>query len=49
MTKNPFRETIPMYAKGGQQPIRIRAIQITLRIWDSRTKQSRQVSLVQDL
>ncbi len=48
-TGNP--QTIPMYTKNGSQfaPIRVRAIQITLRIWDSKTKQSRQVSLVQDL
>jgi type II secretory pathway pseudopilin PulG len=42
-------ETIPIYALGGQQPIRIRAIQITLRIWDGKSKQSRQVSIVQDM
>jgi type II secretory pathway pseudopilin PulG len=43
--------TIPMFTRDGSKwaPIRIRAIQITLRIWDSKTKQSRQVSLVQDL
>jgi hypothetical protein len=43
--------TIPMYttAPATIRPIRIRAIQITLRIWDSKTKQSRQVSIVQDL
>ncbi len=45
-------QTIPMYhndASVDPNPIRIRAIQITLRIWDSRTKQSRQVSVIQDM
>jgi type II secretory pathway pseudopilin PulG len=44
-------QTIPMYQNDNSvtKPIRIRAIQITIRIWDHRTKQSRQVSIVQDM
>jgi hypothetical protein len=48
-TRNTAK-TIPLY----QDPntgakIRIRAIQISIRIWDSRTEQTRQVSVVQEL
>ena len=43
--------TIPIYKRTdfNGAPIRIKAIQITLRIWDSKTKQSRQVSMVVDM
>jgi len=30
-------------------PLNIRAVQITLRIWDNRTSQSRQITIIQDL
>jgi hypothetical protein len=30
-------------------PIRIHAIQITIRVWDQKTEQSRQVSIIQDM
>jgi hypothetical protein len=30
-------------------PIRILALQITLRIWDDRTQQTRQMTIVQDM
>lgn len=44
-------QTIPMYQNDNSvtKPIRIRAIQVTIRIWDHRTKQSRQVSMIQDM
>jgi len=41
--------TIPMFVNPSNQKIRILAIQITLRIWDSRTQQTRQTSIVADL
>jgi hypothetical protein len=41
--------TIPMFVNSSNQKIRILAIQITLRIWDSRTQQTRQTSIVADL
>jgi hypothetical protein len=31
------------------QPIRVLAVQVTIRIWDSRTEQTRQVTIIQDL
>jgi hypothetical protein len=40
---------IPIYDDANGNRIRIRAIQITIRIWDSRTLQARQTSIVQDL
>ncbi len=46
---------IPMYQNQDPtspnfgQKISIRAIQVTLRIWDSKTRQTRQVTIVQDL
>ncbi|MFO0878761.1 MAG: prepilin-type N-terminal cleavage/methylation domain-containing protein [Gemmataceae bacterium] len=43
-------QAIPMFSNVvGTKPIRIRAIQIALRIWDNKTKQTRQVSLIQDM
>lgn len=39
-------QVIPLYRTSSGQTIRIRAIQVTIRIWDSKTKQSRQTSVV---
>lgn len=46
--KTPTDVTIPMYQSNlpSGDLIRIRAIQVTIRIWDSKTKQSRQTSVV---
>jgi prepilin-type N-terminal cleavage/methylation domain-containing protein len=43
--------SIPRYANitAGQPPIRIRGIQLQLRIWDVKTEQTRQVTLIVDL
>ncbi len=41
--------TIPIYQNASGQQISVKAIQITLRIWDSKTEQSRQVTIVQEL
>src|SRR5262249_25644370 len=30
-------------------PIRILAVKITIRVWDARTKQTQQISIIQDL
>jgi prepilin-type N-terminal cleavage/methylation domain-containing protein len=43
-TSIPLLRTAP-----GQQPIRIRAIQITIRVWDSKTQITRQSSMTQEL
>ncbi len=40
--------SIPLF-KNGAQLIQVRAIQITLRVWDSKTQLVRQSSMVQDL
>ena len=40
---------IPLYQNAQGQKIQILAIQITIRIWDSNTRQSRQTSIVVDL
>lgn len=42
-------ETIPLWISRTGDLIRIQAIQITLRIWDTNTKQTRQTSIVVDL
>lgn len=48
--KTPGSEaTIPLFANSGALPLRIRAVQITIRIWDSKTRQARQTSVVVDL
>lgn len=41
--------TIPIYQNASGQLIGIRAVQVTLRIWDFKTEQTRQVTVVQDL
>jgi type II secretory pathway pseudopilin PulG len=42
--------SIPLYQNAaGTIKIRIRAIQITMRVWDEKTQQTRQASVVQDL
>src|SRR5205823_1665707 len=41
--------TIPLFRNSSGQLIRILAIQITIRIWDNNTRQSRQTSIVVDL
>jgi hypothetical protein len=40
---------IPFYKDSSGNPLRIRAIQITLRVWDRRTQQTRQTSIIQDM
>jgi hypothetical protein len=40
---------IPLYKAGGAYQVRIRAIQVTIRIWDARSQQARQTSVIQDL
>jgi type II secretory pathway pseudopilin PulG len=41
--------TIPLYRTAAGQTITIKAIQITLRVWDFKTKQARQITIVQDM
>jgi type II secretory pathway pseudopilin PulG len=41
--------SIPLYQDTSGNLISIRAIQLTIRIWDYRTEQTRQVTVVQDL
>ncbi|HVS36484.1 MAG TPA: prepilin-type N-terminal cleavage/methylation domain-containing protein [Gemmataceae bacterium] len=41
--------SIPLYQNGNGTPIQIQAIQITLRVWDFKTKKSRQVTIVQQM
>ncbi len=41
--------TIPLYQNPAGQTITIKAIQITLRVWDFKTKQARQITIVQDM
>jgi hypothetical protein len=41
--------TIPLFQNAAGQKITIRAIQITLRVWDFKTKQARQITIVQDM
>jgi prepilin-type N-terminal cleavage/methylation domain-containing protein len=49
-TGNPFAKPIPMAASGTTNPTyRIVALQITLRVWDPRTKLARQISFVQGI
>jgi type II secretory pathway pseudopilin PulG len=40
---------IPLYRNAAGQEIRIKAIRVTLRIWDSKSQFTRQVSMIQDL
>ncbi|HXG09623.1 MAG TPA: prepilin-type N-terminal cleavage/methylation domain-containing protein [Gemmataceae bacterium] len=43
-------KSIPLYRAGPNGPqIRIVALKITLRVWDAKTQQARQVSLIQDM
>jgi type II secretory pathway pseudopilin PulG len=51
---DPPNSTYPGWYSEGQEfslplPIRIHAIQITIRVWDQKTEQSRQVSIIQDM
>jgi hypothetical protein len=46
---DPLGRTIPLYQNAAGQKISIKAIQITLRVWDFKTKQARQITIVQDL
>jgi hypothetical protein len=48
-TTSGTNNTIPLYQNSSGQLISIKAVQITLRIWDTRTSQTRQVTIVQDL
>jgi type II secretory pathway pseudopilin PulG len=48
-TGTPTATTIPMYTAANGERIRIVAIQVTIRIWDNKTKQARQTSVVVDL
>ena len=48
----PNRNTptsIPLYKNPAGAPISIQAIQITLRVWDFKTKKTRQVTIVQQM
>jgi hypothetical protein len=44
-------QSIPLYQNSASPPqqIRVRAVQVTIRIWDRRTEQTRQISIIQDL
>ena len=44
-----LNSSIPLYRSGNGDKIRILALQITIRIWDSNTKQTRQTSIVVDM
>ncbi|MFO0845991.1 MAG: type II secretion system protein [Gemmataceae bacterium] len=50
---NTRADRIPLYKadppNADTRPIRIVAIKVTIRIWDHRTQQSRQVSVIQDM
>jgi hypothetical protein len=48
VTGTPADRRIPMYGSDAD-PIQVRAVQIQLRVWDPKTQQSRQVTIVQDL
>jgi type II secretory pathway pseudopilin PulG len=41
--------SIPLYKNTGGNAISVKAIQITIRIWDERTQQTRQTSIIADL
>jgi len=41
--------SIPMFKDNNGNPISIQAIQITLRVWDFKTKKTRQVTIVQQM
>jgi type II secretory pathway pseudopilin PulG len=41
--------SIPLYRNAAGEQIRILAVKITLRVWDAKAQQARQVSLIQDL
>jgi hypothetical protein len=41
--------SIPIYTNTQGVPITIRAVQVTLRIWDEKTQMTRQVTFVQEL
>ena len=41
--------SIPLYKNANGVPISIKAIQITLRVWDFKTKKTRQVTIVQQM
>jgi hypothetical protein len=41
--------TVPLYQNAAGQTLTVRAVQITIRIWDSKTSQTRQTSVVVDL
>jgi prepilin-type N-terminal cleavage/methylation domain-containing protein len=47
-TKTPDH-VIPIYQNSSGQTISIKAIQVVIRIWDFKTNQARQVTVVQDL
>jgi type II secretory pathway pseudopilin PulG len=46
---NSTDHVIPIYQNSSGQTISIKAIQVVLRIWDFKTNQTRQVTVVQDL
>jgi type II secretory pathway pseudopilin PulG len=46
---NSTDHLIPIYQNSSGQNISIKAIQVVMRIWDIKTNQSRQVTVVQDL
>jgi hypothetical protein len=48
--QSPLTPTrIPFYKDSSGNLLRIRAIQITLRVWDRNTQQTRQTSIIQDM
>jgi prepilin-type N-terminal cleavage/methylation domain-containing protein len=44
----PNPKVIPLNVFNGQ-PLTIRAVKITLRVWDLKTRQSRQITIIQDM
>jgi hypothetical protein len=41
--------SIPLYQNGAGQSIRIRALQVNIRVWDPKTQMTRQATVVHDL
>jgi hypothetical protein len=42
-------KTIPLFQNSSGQTLTIRAIKVTIRVWDFKTEQSRQATIIQDL
>jgi hypothetical protein len=45
---NAFSPTVGLY-ESRTSAFGLKAIQVTLRVWDNKTRQTRQVTLVQDM